>query len=124
VGLFAVSEVVRVVQECNICGVERLTYDLVEASGCCVCPECHGTLFVDGSIDTTETRSTDDRSPALEVFSGAVEFLHGQVDRPTGDYQSGEHAERPGTGRRYFERVRGWDAETVDAKWLGWGPGR
>ena len=118
----ALPEVVGVTRECDICGEKLPPSDLVEVGDGCVCPECHDTLFVDRSTDTAETESTDNRLPVLDAFADAVEFFHEQFDRLIGNHQSGEHAERPETGREYFERVRGWDAETIDAKRLGWGP--
>lgn len=118
----ALPEVVGVTRECDVCGDELPTADLVEVGNGRVCPECHGALFVDGSTDTNRTESTDDRSPAFEAFADAVKFFHEQVDRPIDDHQSGGHTDRPDTGREYFERVRGWDTEIVDAKCLGWAP--
>lgn len=118
----ALPEVVGVTRECDVCGDDLPTPDVVEVGDGRVCPECHGTLFVDGSTETAETESADDRSPALEAFADAVEFFYEQLDRPIDDHQSGGHADRPDTGREYFERVRGWDTETVDAKRLGWAP--
>jgi hypothetical protein len=105
-----------------VCGDDTSTPDLVEAGDGRVCPECHGALFVDESTDTFGTESTDDRSLALEAFADAVEFFHEQLDRPIDDHQSCERADRTDTGREYFELVRGWDADTVDAKRLGWVP--
>lgn len=118
----ALPGVVGVTRECNVCSDELSTTDLVEVGDGRLCPECHGVLYVDGSTTTTGTESRDDRSPELEAFADAVGFFHEQLDRPIDDHQSGEHADRPDTGRGYFERVRGWDTETVDTKRLGWAP--
>lgn len=107
---------------CGICGDELPSSDLVEVGDGRVCSECHGALFVDETTATIGTASTNDRSPALEAFADAVEFFHEHLDRPIDDHRSDVHGDRPNTGREYFERVRGWTGETVDAKRLGWAP--
>lgn len=107
-------------RECDVCGVEPPPSSPVKVGDDRVCSECHDALSVDGAADTTGTKSTDD--PALDAFADAVKFSHEQLDRPIGDHHSSEHADRPDTGREYFECVRGWNAETVDAKRLDWAP--
>jgi len=64
---------VGVNREYDVCGDEFPSTDLVEVGNGRVCSSCHGTLFVDGSTDTADTKSTDDRSPALEAFADTVE---------------------------------------------------
>jgi len=97
--------VVEVTRECDVCGDELPSTGLVEVGDGRVCSECHSALFVDESTDTTE-ESTDNRSPAFEAFADAVEFFHEQLDQPIDEHQSGEHADRPDTGREYLDPLR------------------
>jgi len=55
----------------------------------------------------------------LGVFAEAVEFFARQLDRDIGahTYDGG-----PETPREYYEDVRGWEPETVEAKRLGYAP--
>jgi P4 family phage/plasmid primase-like protien len=69
-----------------------------------------------------------DRDRVAEAFDAAIDYWHRQLDQPIAEHADvdgdDEHdkADRPNTAREYFEEVRGYDRETVDAWRLGWAP--
>lgn len=63
------------------------------------------------------------REAAVDALRDVIRFYHRKLDDTIIDHtEDGENPERPATAREYFEDVRGWDAETVDALRLGWAP--
>ena len=73
---------------------------------------------------------TVDRDRVAEAFDAAIDYWHRQLDQPIAEHADvdddadDEHdkADRPNTAREYFEEVRGYDPETIDAWRLGWAP--
>ena len=69
-----------------------------------------------------------DRERVVEAFDAAIDYWHRQLDQPIAEHAGvdgdDEHdkADRPNTAREYFEEIRGYDRETVDAWRLGWAP--
>jgi hypothetical protein len=61
---------------------------------------------------------SDLKERSLEAFAAAIEFFHNQLDRDISDEFDGA----PDTPREYYEERRGWDAETIADKRLGYAP--
>jgi hypothetical protein len=76
-----------------------------------------------------EDDDTDgDRAPveqrAHEAFAAACEFFHSQLDRDISDQfdDTDDDGWPPATPREYYEDVRGWSADLIEEKQLGWAP--
>ena len=109
-------------KECDICGEQLPTSDLVAVGDGHTCPDCHDSLFVDDQTDSSSSDTATSHSRALEAFADTVALFHEQVDRPIDDHRSGDHPDRPNTAREHFEGTRGWNTQTVRTKRLGWAP--
>ncbi len=80
-----------------------------------------------GGETKADAATTDDPKPiearTSAAFADAIDWFHQQLDRRIADHlESGTHPDRATTARTYFEDVRGWDAETVADKQLGYAP--
>jgi len=133
-------------EECHLCGAEAET-TLGDGA---VCGDCYDTFASDGANSGTgadsedanptpdadespspsEDDAGDERLPGEAALEDAIRWFHAQLDRTIDDHVGecdhldcdGEECSRPETAREYWEDVRGFDPETVDAKLFGWCP--
>jgi len=66
---------------------------------------------------STGEHTETDRN-GLDAFADAVEFFHRHLDADLSSVDAVEYD----TPRDYYREGRGWDADTVDDKLLGWAP--
>ena len=69
-------------------------------------------------VKDRETAEDDLAERSLEAFGAAVEFFNSQLDRDISDAFDGA----PDTPREYYTEYRGWSADTVAEKQLGYAP--
>ena len=115
-------------RQCTLPSCEREATDTAHDGALC---EYHTQSVDDDSalsrgLEEGAERQASDSDPigrTREAFEAAVEWFHGQLDREIADHtENGEHPARPTTARAYFCEDRGWTAETVAEKRLGWAP--
>lgn len=74
--------------------------------------------------ELAETASRDgDTAAAVEALDDAIDWFHAQIEESIDDHtETGDHADRPATAAEWFRENRGFNAETIEAKRLGWSP--
>lgn len=99
-----------------------------------LCDECipkkratNTEIRVEVDNPTNPTSGSEDKEATIQwrnCLREALQFFHEQLDATIADHtdDNGAHPERPTTGREYFENVRGWEPETIEAELLGWAP--